>query len=152
MEEIYKGQIKFKATSNNLELNIPSDKNWFLVVALTPFILIWLFVEVYVLPNFIFSNIQNALNSLFWFLGWTTIGIIIIRMWLWHTLGQTKIFMQNNTLTIKKKNDIFSKAKYFELDKIENLHIQNRDIEKTKFVIRPNYLLPLFMDKKQYER
>ena len=131
-------------SSNNLELNIPSDKNWFLVIVMTPFILIWLFVEVYVIPNFIFTNIQNILSSLFWFCGWTFIGVIVIRMWLWHTIGQTKILVENNMLKIQKKNDIFSKEKKFELNKVENLHIQNRDIERTKFVIRPNYL---FTDK-----
>ena len=140
MNDIYRGQIKLIESSNNLELNIPSDKNWFLVIVMTPFILIWLFVEAYVIPNFIFTNIQNIFSSLFWFCGWTFIGVIVIRMWLWHTIGQTKILVENNTLTIKKKNDIFSKEKNFELDKVGNLHIQNRDIERTKFFIRPNYL------------
>jgi len=62
-------------------------------------------------------------------------------MWLWHTIGKTKISIQNSKLTIRKQNDIFSNPKHFELDKIQNLHIQNRDIEKTKYFTRSNYLL-----------
>lgn len=52
--------------------------------------------------------------------------------------------LQNNVLTIQKQNDIFSKRKYFELNKIKNLHVQNRDIEKTPYFTRRNYL---FTDK-----
>lgn len=140
MDNSYSGHIKFKETLDGMELRIPADKNRFLVVVFTPFILIWLFVEVFVFPGFI----SNGSMPITWFCGWTACGVLAIRMWLWHTVGQTKIFIQNNTLTIRKQNDLFAKQKNFDLNKIQNLHIQNRDIEKTQFFTRRNYL---FTDK-----
>jgi hypothetical protein len=144
MDNAYTGHIKSKTILNGMELKIPSDKNWFLVTAFTLFILIWLFVEIFIIPGFIFSNIQNGLTSLLWVCGWTACGAFAIRMWLWHTFGQTILSIQNNTLTIRKQNDIFSKQKHYDLDKIQDLHIQSRDIERTKYFVRPNHL---FTDK-----
>jgi hypothetical protein len=139
MDNHYSGHIKYKETSNGAELKVSSDKNWFLVVVFTPFILIWLFVEIFIVPSFIL-NIQNGFPFLIWVCGWTAAGAFAIRMWLWHTVGKTKISIQNNKLTIWKQNDIFSKPKHFEIEKIKNLHIQNRDVEKTRYFTRPNYL------------
>jgi len=135
--------IKFYETSNGVELKVSADKNWLSVIVLTPFILIWLVVEIFIVPSFIL-NIQNSFPPLIWVCGWTAAGAFAIRMWLWHTVGRTKISIQNNKLTILKQNDIFSKQKHFKLDKIQNLHIQNRDIEKTPYFTRRNYL---FTDK-----
>ena len=143
MDDTYNGHIKSKDLFNGVELKIPSDKNWFLVIVLTPFILIWLFVEIFIVPSFTF-NIQNGFPPLIWVCGWTAAGGFAIRMWLWHTIGKTKISIYNNKLTIQKQNDIFSKTKHFELGRIKNFHVQNRDIEKTRYFTRRNYL---FTDK-----
>jgi len=134
------GNIRFVETSAKKEISIPSDKNWFLVIVFTPFILIWLLVEFYVIPNFIFSDLQNISTSLFWFLGWTFAGLFAIRVWLWHVAGRTSLIVNNKLLTIKRRKDIFSRTKQFELSKIKNLHIQNRDIETSRYYIRLNYL------------
>jgi len=39
-------EIKISDTSAGFEINIPSDRNWFLVFILAPFILCWVFVAV----------------------------------------------------------------------------------------------------------
>ena len=136
----YNGHIKVTESLSTVELKIPSDKNWFLVITLFPVILIWLLIEIFIVPQLIFSNVTGGSTFLFWICGWTFGGAFAIRMWLWHTIGKTKISVQNNILTIKKQNDLFSKQKHFELKKVQNIHIQNRDIERTQFIIRRNYL------------
>ncbi|AEW00140.1 hypothetical protein A4D02_28600 [Niastella koreensis] len=142
MNDTNNGNIKSKKTFDGVELK-PSSKNWFLVIVFTPFILIWLFVEIFIVPSFVL-NIQNGSLPLIWVCGWTGAGAFAIRMWLWHTIGQTKIVIENGVLAIQKQNYIFSKRKQFELNKIQNLHIQNRNIEKTPYFTRRNYL---FTDK-----
>lgn len=140
MEEIYNGPIKYIDSSDKMELIIPSDSNMFLVIVLTPFILIWMFVEFFVFPFIILPNFQYNSFILTFFCGWTGIGVVFNRLWLWHAIGRSKITIQNNSLTIRKQNDVFSKKKIFDINKIERLFIQNRDIERTKYNIRPNYL------------
>lgn len=90
MHDTYSGHIKSKKTFDGVELKISSDKNWFLVIVFTPFILLWLFVELFIVPSFVL-NIQNGSLPLIWVCGWTVAGAFAIRMWLWHTIGQTKI-------------------------------------------------------------
>ena len=139
MDSAYNSQIKFKESYNGFEILIPSKRNWFLVIGFSLFILIWFVVEAFVLMSFILYSTNNSFPFI-WICGWTAAGIFAIRMWLWHTVGKTSISVQNGRLTIWKQNDIFSKAKQFDLDKIQNLHILNRNIEKSAYYIRPNYL------------
>ena len=141
MDHSYKGKIRFIDDNKKLTLIIPSDRNLFLVITVIPFIFIWLFVELYVFPKF-FMNDTKA--NFVWFLGWTFCGIYLIRLWVWHVLGKTIFIIDNGFLIIKKRADIFLKSKRFDISKTENLHIQNRYIEKTKYFTKLN---SLFTDK-----
>ena len=41
------------ASLHKSEIVVPSDKNWFLVILITPVILVWLFVEIIIIPAII---------------------------------------------------------------------------------------------------
>jgi len=139
MDSAHSSQIKFKESYNGFEIIIPSKRNWFLVIGFSLFILIWFVVEAFVLMSFILYSTNNSFPFI-WICGWTAAGIFAIRMWLWHAMGKTSISIQNDQLTLWRQHDIFSKSKQFELGKIQNLHIQNRDIERSAYFVRPNYL------------
>ena len=139
MDSDHNTHIKFNETPNGFEILIPSKRNWFLVIGFSFFLLIWFVVEAFVLMSFILYSTINSFPYI-WICGWTAAGLFALRMWLWHAVGKTRISIQNNLLTIWKQHDIFSKLKQFELGKIHNLHIQNRDVERSAYYIRPNYL------------
>jgi hypothetical protein len=139
MDSDHSGQIKFRENYNGFEILIPSKRNWFLVIGFSLFILIWFVVEIFVLLSFILYRSNNSFPFI-WICGWTAAGLFAIRMWIWHTLGKTMISIQSSQLIIWRQNDIFSKQKQFDLGKIRNLHIQNRDVEKSAYYVRPNYL------------
>lgn len=135
--------ITSKELIDGVELKIPSDKNWFLVIFLLPFILIWGPSEVVVILLLIFKA-QDFIYFYTWVFAWTGGGLFIFRTWLWHAFGKTIISIEGNTLAIRKQMDIFIKPKLFQIDKIKYLHIQNRDIETTMYFTRRHYL---FSDK-----
>jgi hypothetical protein len=137
--------MQVTASFHKSEIVIPADKNWFLVIVFAPVILVWAFIEIIVVPVIIISNLKNNFElPLFWFIGWTAWGLFAIKLWLWHVAGKTVFHIHDKTLTIQKRRNLFSKPKHYQIDKIANLHIQNRDIERTKYFTRPNYL---FTDK-----
>jgi hypothetical protein len=139
MNSAQSSRIRHHEISGGIELIVFSDRNWLLVIVLTPIIFIWFLASIFIGIGFII-NMRNGFPPFIWVCGWTAAGIFAIRTWLWHAAGKTKIYIQNNGLIIWRQNDIFSKTKRFELIKISNLHIQNRDIERTPYYIRRNYL------------
>ena len=140
MFDTYQGKIKAIELDDAIKITIPSDRNWFLVISFSIFIPIWFTVEFLFFAGQIFENLQSAFPFLFWFLGWTACGLFAIRMWLWHTVGKTVITKGIDILLISKRGIIFSRPKQFEIFEIKRFFIQNRDIERSNFMTRKNYL------------
>jgi hypothetical protein len=132
-------RISFVENNDKKEFVISSTKNWFFIIAFAPFLLVWLAVELFI-PILILANL-NAISSLgIWFLGWTVIGVFIVKTWIWEVFGKTILSIKNSKLIIKKKFDFISSSKYINLIGITDLMILNKDIESTRYFTRPNYL------------
>lgn len=122
MKKNYNERIKCKELINGVQIQLPSDENWFLVIGLIPFILVWLLTEIFIIPGLIL-NIHNNVHLLFWFCGWSGAGIFAIRMWLWHALGKIVISIEDGKWTIYKKWDIFLRAKSFQVGYYNSVRI-----------------------------
>jgi hypothetical protein len=87
MDDFYRGPIKYKETIYGMDIKILSDKNWFLVIGLFPVILIWMVVEIFIVPGFIFKT-QNSSPPFLWAGGWTAEFFFILQT---ITLEHSKI-------------------------------------------------------------
>jgi hypothetical protein len=134
--------IKCQNLTNGPRIIVPSRRKYFISIALIPFILCWIFIELIIIPLMIYKNPTNFLSSkmIFWFTGWTFMGICIIRISIWQLIGKTILQFENNKLIIRKKWDLFYKSKTYEILKLKDAHVINRDIESNRFFIRPNNL------------
>ncbi|SDC06022.1 hypothetical protein [Pedobacter soli] len=133
-------RIKFIGDNDKKEIIIPSSKNWFFIIIFFVAILVWLVVELIIVPTLIIANLNHFLSFAPWLVGWTAIGLFIIKIWVWEAFGKTILLIRENELVIKKKFDFISSTKYFKLIGITDLSILNKDIETTRYFTRPNYL------------
>ena len=132
-------RIRFIEDNHKKEFVISSTKNWFIIIFFAPFISAWLAVELFV-PILIFTNLNAIAYLGAWFVGWTAIGLLIVKTWIWEAFGKTILSIQYNELIIKKRFDFISSSKHINLAEITDLMILNKDIERTKYFTRPNYL------------
>jgi hypothetical protein len=134
--------IKYQNLTNGLRIIVPSRRKYFISIVSIPFVLCWIFIELIIIPLMIYKNSANFLSSImiFWLAGWTFMGILITRICIWQLIGKTILQFENDKLIIYKKWDLFYKSKSYEIFKLKDLHIINRDIESNRFFIRPNYL------------
>jgi len=133
-------RIKFFEDNNKKEIVVPATKNWFFIIIFLPVILIWLAVEVFVVPILTIANLDHILSFVPWIVGWTAIGLFIIKIWAWEAFGKTILLIREDELLIKKKFDFISSTKYFKLMDITYLMVLDKEVETTKYFTRKNYL------------
>ncbi|MGM9475869.1 hypothetical protein ACS5PU_05535 [Pedobacter sp. GSP4] len=132
-------RIRFVEDNDRKVIVIPSTKNWFFIIFFFPFLLVWLAVELFI-PVLIIINLKAILSFGAWIVGWTGIGLLITKIWIWEAFGKTVLYLKEDELIIKKRFDLISSTKYFKLIGITDLSILNKDIETTRYFTRPNYL------------
>lgn len=132
-------RIRFVEDNDRKVIVIPSTKNWFFIIVFFPFLLVWLAVELFI-PVLIIFNLKAILSFGAWIVGWTGIGLLITKIWIWEAFGKTVLYIKEDELIIKKRFDLISSTKYFKLIGITDLSILNKDIETTRYFTRPNYL------------
>jgi len=132
------GKAKIEKTFNELNIIIPSKKNWFFLLFGTAWMGGWSFGFVSAFGKLFSSEISNSGTDLFlffWLSGWTVGGIAVAFALLWGYFGQEKfitdrneVFFEKTVLGIGKKNRLdTSEIKNIRTDIISNSESERRN-------------------------
>ena len=101
MEKPYKGRAKINETIREFIIEVPSRKNWFIIIFMSLWLGGWFLGEVSVIGILtgMFGNNEGEFATpflLFWLSGWTIGGFFAIRLLLWMIAGKEIISFSNN--------------------------------------------------------
>ncbi|MGC4052606.1 MAG: hypothetical protein QM757_25025 [Paludibaculum sp.] len=116
-------QARISYPSGNLEVSLPSRKNWFILIFLGIWMIGWAVGELGVL-GLLFSGIVQGPAPpiiLAWLILWTIGGILALTFLLWGLIGREVISFRENALIIRRQIGRFGFDRRFELAKVHNL-------------------------------
>src|SRR4051812_28316241 len=112
MELSYNGRATINDNFDQLQIIIPSKKNWFVLLFLVVWLGGWIMGESFATEDLTQSNNNIPDHFLYvWLCGWTIGGIVVIRMVLWVLFGKEIIEAGKGQLSISKKMALFVKDK-----------------------------------------
>jgi|WetSurMetagenome_2_1015567.scaffolds.fasta_scaffold00571_3 hypothetical protein len=128
------GKSKIEDSFGRLLIEIPSKKNWFILL----FAIFWLGGWFFGLKSAVFDfGIGQTGHSgidgfmLFWTLGWTAGGLGVIFLIFWGFFGKETIIIENGITNFNKT--IFGLGKYRKLDPNQIKNIRLEKIETSIF-------------------
>lgn len=116
-------QARISYPSGNLEVSLPSRKNWFILIFLGIWMLGWAVGELGVL-GLLFSGIVRGPAPpiiLAWLLMWTVGGMLAMTFLLWGLVGREVITIRENVLVIRRQIWRFGYDRRYELARVHNL-------------------------------
>lgn len=131
MERPYNGQAILNDTFNELEITIPTKKNWFIIIFLGAWLGGWTMGELFAigaLIGLLGGNLGFAnFFLLFWLCGWTVGGFFAFKTFLWNLTGKEIITFGQGQLTIAKKGSLLSKPKTYDLNEVKKLRAKEEE-------------------------
>ena len=129
MERPHKGKVNITENINSIILEIPPQRNCFLIIFMTGWLGGWLMGELFaltmVLGGLFGSGESNPASFFifFWLIAWTAGGFMAIRTWLWMIAGKVIVSINRNSLTIKKRAALFSPTKTYDINEVKDFSI-----------------------------
>jgi len=126
MEPLYAPRSVITDNFDNLLIEIPVRKNWFIILFLSFWLCGWFLGEVFALGA-VFGVLRNAagLFLVFWLCGWTVGGLFAFRSLLWMVAGKEVIKAGTGTLELSKPGLLFSKTRVYDLSQCKRFRIQD---------------------------
>ena len=146
MEKPYAGKAKIKEGINNLIIEIPPKRNYFIIAFLSFWLCGWLMGELFALGALtgLFNEMGGAGMFLFvWLAGWTLGGLFAIRTWLYMVAGKEVLTFERGILHVTKKMALFHKPKTYSLKDAENFAVNTADSANDFWSGRQNQLFNL---------
>ncbi|HSZ95668.1 MAG TPA: hypothetical protein VK767_05100 [Bradyrhizobium sp.] len=112
-------------TPAGLVINIPSTKNFGLILFLGFWLCGWFFGEFSTIRQLATGKTATGI-SLFmvvWLGGWTVGGAAAIYFWLWNIAGHEIISLTPSSLTIRRNILGFGRSREYDLPSVKNLRI-----------------------------
>lgn len=130
MENPYQGVATIQDNITNLQIIIPSRKNWFIIIFLGAWLCMWLMGEVFVsaiVGRSFFGHGHNpaGLFIVFWLAAWTAGGFMAFRFFLWCIAGKEIVTVGQGTMRIEKKGGLFMKPKTYDLNEVKSIRVQD---------------------------
>jgi len=125
IEQPYIGRAKIDFDGFKMKIQIPSKKNWFIILFLSAWLVGWYFGESSVIKELI-SNDNIGVNSfmLFWLAGWTIGGAFAFVVLLWTLIGRETISIDRSIIQIDKGIlDFGIRSKRYELKSLKKLEL-----------------------------
>src|SRR5436305_285734 len=117
MEKPYKGRAIIIDNITNLQIIIPSKRNWFIIIFVGAWLGGWLMGEIFALGlliGFLRGQPQD-LFILFWLIAWTAGGFMAFKAFLWNLIGKEIITVGPDRLVVDKKGSLLFKPKIYDL-------------------------------------
>lgn len=137
MEQINIGRTIIRENENEVEIIIPSPKNWFLIIFFGTY------VTMHTYGIILFANeliINSEFLSLLLLIPILLFYTYFFRILLWSVLGKEIIKFTQYGLIIEMKNAFFISNKYYELERIKDLWVERE----------PASLLFMLYNKRKY--
>ena len=122
-------------TQHGLEIVIPAQRNWFVMLFLATWLVFWAMGELSMLAAFIGNlfladeTIPSVMVAAFmgvWLAGWTYGGYMAGRTLLWQLMGKEQISLARGILRITRNYRLFRRSKHYEVAHIDNLRHETR--------------------------
>lgn len=119
------GRAKIFKNGNDLEVQIPTRKNWFVIIFLSAWMGGWFMGETFAITTLFFGDTPLFANAflLFWLAGWTVGGIFCITILLWSIAGQEIIKIENGVIEIGKQIFSLKRSKKYHINEVRHLSI-----------------------------
>jgi len=132
IEKPSKGRAIIRKNFNSLIIEIPSKKNWFIIIFMIVWMGPWVAGETSVIREIFRSETIVFANAfqLFWLAGWTFGGIMVIFSILRLLIGKERIIIERGIMTIKKSIFGIGRKRSYEIKSIKNLDINTTSDER----------------------
>jgi hypothetical protein len=139
MEKPFTGRATISDNFDSLEITIPTQKNWLVILFVGAWIGGWSMGEMSA-AAIVFGRGEGFWIGnyfvLFWLIAWTAGGILAIKMFLDMLLGKETITVDNYKLTLG--NMFLKKAKAYDLNEAKNFRIMESPEIRSRRVETPN--------------
>lgn len=119
IEKPKSGRAIIRQDFNALNIEIPSKKNWILILFMIFWLASWVTMGRFAFRLSMSISIIRIWQLLIWFIG----GLIALYAISWQLVGSEIIIFENNILTLKKSIKGIGLKKSYELKLIKNLNI-----------------------------
>ena len=125
----FSGNATISEFEGNLEVVIPTKKNWFIVAFISFWLCCWAVAEIMVLGMLLgFGPVGGigfaSLFMLGWLCMWTIGGLFALRIFLWMLTGREVLIFGQGYLTTKKAGLLFHPRKTYAINDIQNLKVE----------------------------
>ena len=119
------GRAIIEQDFNTLKIKIPSKKNWFIIIFMSVWMGGWVMGETFAIGTVFRSDTPLFANAfiLFWLIGWTSGGALVVYTILWQLIGREKITIERGVLKIDKSVLGIGRKKSYDIKSIKNLDI-----------------------------
>ena len=119
------GRANIFKDGNNLEVHIPTRKNWFAIIFLTAWMGGWFMGESSVIATLFLGDTPPSENAflLFWLTGWTVGGLFCVTMLLWLIAGLEIIKIENGVIEIGKQIFGLKRSKKYHINEVRHFTI-----------------------------
>jgi len=135
MQETNIDRIIIKTDFNYCQLVIPSKKDFAASFVSGAGILIFGIGIITFLFNLVFHHSSDSAFDLIWIFGASLAWFLLLRVFLWNTIGKEIITIENGLITLNWLWLFFSKQKTYELKSVKNLRtdFDYESYEQTKW-------------------
>ncbi len=126
MEQPYSGRAVINESFGEIQILIPSQKNWFAITFLCFWLCAWAFGLV--MAGTTMFRGGPALFMGVWITFWTLGGLMAMSIVVWQIAGKEIITAGNGTLTIAKKGVPFLKPKMYMLSEVRNIYAHEPEL------------------------
>ncbi len=118
-------RFSYQKTANGLGIEIPANLNYFTLLFLSFWLILWTRGAIMTGSNLFFSGlpISENLFQLLWMIIWSVSWLGAILMILWQLFGYEMIFITAGSLVIEKRLFFLISRKIFAIDQISDMKI-----------------------------
>jgi hypothetical protein len=131
MESINNGRAIIIDSENELQIRIPTKKNWFIILFIGAWLGGWFLGECTVISILTGISGINAGPAnfflFFWLCGWSVGGFFAIKTFIWLIKGVEIIIVDKEKITLNKKGLLFNKPKIYDRNEIKNLRVSSNE-------------------------
>jgi hypothetical protein len=125
IEKPFAGRAIIEQNVHGFNIEIPSRKNWFLIIFLPVWLCGWILAGTSVIGSLLTYDTPVFANAflLFWLMGWAIFSILIAYLLFWQLVGREKISIERGILKIDRSVFGVGVKKYYEIKSIYNLAV-----------------------------
>jgi hypothetical protein len=127
IEKPFGGRAQIFRNGNNLEIHIPTKKNWFVIIFLSVWMGGWLMGETFAISAIFAGDTPSAGGAflIFWLAGWTVGGFFAVLILLWSLTGAEIVKIENGILEVGRQILKLKKSKKYQISEIRHFMINS---------------------------